>query len=85
MTSLSKAMIGVAMGASALAFSAMGASADIVCRGSVCWHTHEAYQFPGEARVIVHPDDWRAGPHERFTFREHEGRGYWSGNRWREW
>jgi len=33
--------------------------------------------------VIIHEDDWRAGP--GITFREHEGRGYWSGDRWTEW
>ena len=30
----------------ALAFSAMNASAAIVCTGPVCWHTHEMYEYP---------------------------------------
>ena len=84
MTSLSKAVLGMAMGAGVLAFSATGASAAIACAGPVCWHTHEAYEYPPDARVIVHPDDWRWGRREHFTFREHEGRGFWRGGRWRD-
>ena len=85
MTLLRKAISGAVLGAGALAFSALSASAAIVCSGDVCWHTHETYQYPPEARVIVHPDDWQWGPSEHFTFREHEGRGYWNDDRWREW
>jgi hypothetical protein len=83
MTSLSKAIIGTAMGAGILALSTLGASAAIVCSGNVCWHTTESYDYPSTARVIVHEDGWNAGP--GITFREHEGRGYWSGDRWTEW
>jgi hypothetical protein len=35
--------------------------------------------------MIIHDDDWRWGPSERFTFREHEGRGYWKGDSWVAW
>jgi len=84
MTSLSKALLGAATGAGILVFFAIGASAAIVCSGNVCWHTHGTYEYPPEAGVIVHPDEWRAGPGERFTWREHEGRGYWRGDRWIE-
>ena len=68
-----------------VAASTYAASAAIVCQGRVCWHTHEAYDFPREAGVVVHEDNWRWGPHERYTFREHEGRGYWRGGRWMAW
>jgi hypothetical protein len=85
MTTLSKAMIGAALGASVLAFSGAGASADVVCRDRVCWHTHEGYDFPHDSHVVVHSDDWRWGPKEHFVFKEHEGRGYWRGNHWVEW
>jgi hypothetical protein len=85
MTALRKTILGAAMGAGMLAFSAVSASAAVVCSGAVCWHTHEAYEYPPTAGVIVHPDDWRWGPGERFTWREHEGRGYWRGDRWMEW
>jgi hypothetical protein len=77
-----KILIGAALGVSVLALSAMSASAAAVCNGNVCWHTHETYTYPPSARIIVHPDDWRAGP--GITFREHEGRGYWDGDRWLE-
>ena len=85
MTLLSKTLLAAAMGASMLAFSASGASAAIVCTGHTCWHAAQAYEYPGEAHVIVHPDGWRWGPREHFSWREHEGRGYWSGDHWRAW
>jgi hypothetical protein len=61
------------------------ASAAIVCSGNVCWHTHERYTYPPESKVIIHDDNWRWGPGEKYTFREHEGRGYWKGDTWTEW
>jgi hypothetical protein len=85
MTSVRKILLGTAMGAGLLACSAMSASAAVVCTGNVCWHTHEAYEYPPGAAVIVHPDDWRWGPSETYTWREHEGRGYWRGDRWMGW
>lgn len=83
MKSLSKTLLGATVGAGVLAFSAVGASAAIACTGDVCWHTHEAYSYPPDARVTVHEDSWKAGP--RVTFREHTGRGYWAGETWKEW
>jgi hypothetical protein len=85
MTSLSKILLGAVTGAGLLTFSAVTASAAIVCSGNVYWHTHERYVYPPDAAVVVHPDDWRWGPSEHFTFREHEGRGYWRGDRWMDW
>jgi hypothetical protein len=82
---IGKALATAAAGAAFLAVSAVGASAAIVCSGDVCWHTHEAYSYPPEARVIVHDDNWRWGPREKFVFREHEGRGYWRGDNWTAW
>jgi len=40
------------------------------------------YNYPRCARVVVHGANWRWGPREHYTFREHEGRGYWRGGRW---
>lgn len=80
---LSKTLLSVAIGAAALSLSALSASAAVVCSGNVCWHTHERYEYPPHARVVIHDDGWKAGP--RITFREHEGRGYWSGDRWTQW
>ena len=71
--------------AAVVATSTFSASAAIVCQGNVCWHTHEAYDFPHEAGVVVHEDNWHWGPHEKFAFREHEGRGYWRGGKWVGW
>jgi hypothetical protein len=85
MTSLSKMLFGAAAGASLLALSTLAASAAVVCTGNICWHTTERYEYPADARVIVHPDDWRWGPSERYEWREHQGRGYWRDDRWMEW
>lgn len=83
MTSVRRSVLGAALGAGVLAVSMASASAAIVCSGSVCWHAHERYEYPSSARVVIHEDDWRPGA--GITFREHEGRGYWSGDRWTEW
>ncbi len=47
------------VGAALLAFATTSASAAIVCSRDVCWHTHEAYNYPPDARVTVHDDNWR--------------------------
>ncbi len=85
MQTLGKVAFGTMMGVGALAFSLSAAPAAIVCSGDACWHAHSVYEYPPEAHVIVHPDDWRWGPSEHFVWREHEGRGYWHGDRWDEW
>jgi hypothetical protein len=85
MKQVSKILVGVAIGASVLTASMVGASAAIVCQGSVCWHTHDAYDYPPEAKIVVHEDNWHWGPWEKFVFREHEGRGYWHGSHWTVW
>jgi hypothetical protein len=56
-----KFLLGATAAAGLLAASAVSASAAIVCAGPVCWHTHETYDYPPDARVVVHPDDWRWG------------------------
>ena len=78
-----KAIVGLALGVGMLTASTMSASAAIACSGNVCWHTHETYT--PESKVIVHEDNWKAGPTEKFAFREHEGRGYWHGDKWETW
>lgn len=83
MPSLSKVLAGAIVGTGVLAFSAVSASAAIVCNGNVCWHTHSTYEYPPTAHVIIHPDGWHAGP--TIVFHEHEGRGYWNGDRWTTW
>jgi hypothetical protein len=78
MKSLATILVSAALGADMLAFSSLSASAAIVCTGNVCWHTHERYEYPPDE------DNWRWGPDERFAFRAHGGRGYWSGDVWTE-
>ena len=82
MSSITKLLLGATAGAAILASSAITASAAIVCNGNTCWHVHERYSYPPSAGVVIHEDDWRAGP--GITFREHEGRGYWKGDSWVE-
>jgi hypothetical protein len=72
------------VGAGAVMLPAASVSAAVVCKGNVCWHTKEEYRYPPEARVVIHPDDWRWGRREHYRWREHEGAGYWRGNRWIE-
>jgi hypothetical protein len=62
----------------------VSAPAAIVCNNSVCWHTPQRYEYPPDARVTVHPDNWHWGAREHYNWREHEGRGYWRGDRWIE-
>ena len=81
--SLTKTLVGAALGVGVLGLSTLGASAAVVCTGNVCWHAHEKYEYPPSAHVTIHEDTWKPGP--SITFREHEGRGYWSGDRWTEW
>ena len=68
-------LVGAAMAGIFLA-SAPNASAAVACVGPVCWHSHERYEYPPDANVTVHPDDWRWGKDEHYSWREHEGRGY---------
>ncbi len=77
---MARTLILGALSATVLAGSAVTASAAIVCNGDVRWHTHERYTYPKGSGVIIHDDDWHAGP--GITFREHEGRGYWHGDSW---
>jgi hypothetical protein len=70
------AVSGVAIGASA-------ASAAVVCNAEgVCWHTRRAYAYRPEFGIVVHPNNWRWGPRDRYRWREHAGRGYWRNGVW---
>ena len=59
---LNKIFLGTAAAAGLLAISAVNARAAIACVGPVCWHTHEAYDYPTDARVVIHPDDCAGAP-----------------------
>jgi len=76
----------VLLGTSSVALTATTAAADIVCNSEGdCWHTTEHFTYPPQATIIVHPDDWKWSGNEKFAFREHEGRGYWHGDKWTTW
>lgn len=79
----SKVLVAAALGASVIGLSTLNASADVACAGPVCWHVQERYEYPPTAGVTIHEETWKPGP--GVTFREHRGRGYWSGDRWTEW
>jgi hypothetical protein len=83
--SISKILAVSAVAFGALGFSAVRASAAIVCSEDVCWHTQESYDYPDGANVTVHDDSWHWGPEAHFAWREHDGRGYWHGDQWDTW
>ena len=83
--SFSKTLLSTALGASALAITAVSASAGIACVGPVCWHTTERYEYPADSRVVVHEDSWKPAADAKITWREHTGRGYWRDDKWVEW
>jgi hypothetical protein len=71
------------IGLSALTVSATSASAAVVCNGEgACWHVRGHPNYRREWGVVVHPDNWRWGPHDHFAWREHAGRGYWRNGVW---
>jgi hypothetical protein len=68
-----------------LAFSATSASAAIVCNEEGdCWHVKEKYEYKPEFGVHVYGDDWKwaDADHDKYRWREHEGRGYWNKGVW---
>jgi hypothetical protein len=73
------------VGASALLLAATTASARIVCNSDGdCWHTHADYNYEPAFDLTIHPDDWKWKEGEHHAWREHEGKGYWKGDSWRE-
>lgn len=79
--------IAIAAAAAVLGLSALAtsASAAIVCnREGDCWHVKNRYAYRGEWGLVVHPNNWRWGRHEKFRWREpvREERGYWRGGVW---
>jgi hypothetical protein len=85
MTVFTKVTLAALIGASAIALTATNASARIVCNTEGdCWHVHSEFNYPPEAGLVVHPDNWRWRQGEHFAWREHEGHGYWHGGSWKE-
>lgn len=75
--------VAAALGAATIALTAGSASAWIICnREGYCWHAPHRYGYRDEWGIVIHPDNWRWGPHEHFVWREHRGRGYWRNGVW---
>ena len=73
------------IGAAALAATATTASAEIVCNhDGDCWHAREHYDYQPTFGLTIHGDDWRwkDADHDRYRWREHDGRGYWRSGVW---
>jgi hypothetical protein len=72
-----------ALAAGGLTLGATTATAEIVCNSdNVCWHVRTHYEYHPEWGIVVHPDDWAWGPADHYSWREHEGRGYWRSGVW---
>ena len=84
MRTFTKAIIAAAVAAGAASLGAT-ASADIVCStaDNVCWHVHRHhYEYKPDFGVVVHPDSWTWSTDDHYTWKEHEGRGYWRDGVW---
>ena len=80
---LTKSVLLALAGAGVLGLTTINASARIVCNSDGdCWHVQTDYAYPPTLGLTIHPDDWKWKVGERHAWREHEGRGYWKGDRW---
>jgi len=85
MMRLGKILVATAVTFMAMAATASGASAYIICNGEGdCWHSERRESPPGQS-FEYHSDDWyfhqEWGAHRRFRpYRE--GRGYWHNGVW---
>ncbi len=71
----------LALGAAVVSTTA--ASAAVVCNADgACWHVRHPYNYAPGYGVVVHPNNWRWGPGDHYTWREHAGRGYWRNGVW---
>ena len=72
-----------ALALGSVSLSAASASAAVVCNGeNQCWHVKQNYDYKPEFGVTVHPDNWRWGSDEHYSWHEHDGRGYWRNGAW---
>lgn len=73
----------VLFGLGLVSLGATSASARIACNEEGdCWHTTTVYEYPSEAHIVVHEDNWKWGDKDHFAWREHEGRGFWRNHAW---
>jgi hypothetical protein len=85
MTVINKLTLAAAFGIAALALLVSSASARIVCNeDGDCWHNNATYEYRPDFGVTIHPDDWKWKDGEHHAWREHDGRGYWRRNEWKD-
>lgn len=85
MKTLRNLSVAALLGIGAMALASNSASARIVCNeDGDCWHVRQHYEYRPGFKLVIHPDNWRWGDHDRYRWREHEGRGYWQGGSWVE-
>jgi hypothetical protein len=83
MKKLVKLAAAAVISASALTVMTASASAAIVCNAEgECWHVRSNYAYRPEFGLVVHPNGWRWGAADHYTWREHTGRGYWHNGAW---
>jgi len=84
MRTFSKAIFAAAI---ALAFAGNAASAAVVCNEEGdCWHVKDKPEYKPEFGVRVYGDDWKwtDKDHDKYRWKEHDGRGYWKKGVWIE-
>lgn len=80
---LTKSLIAAVALAGSMTLIGSSASAAVVCNAAgECWHTHRSYHYDPAWGVTVHPNHWRWGATDHYTWREHAGRGYWRDGVW---
>jgi hypothetical protein len=73
----------ILIGASALALSAVSASAAIVCNDDGdCWHVSGRPDYPSDLKLHIYGDDWKWSKDDHYRWREHKGHGYWRQGVW---
>ena len=62
------------------------ASARVVCNADGdCWHSQTTEVYPPALGLTIHEsNDWKWAEGEKHHWREHEGKGYWKGDKWRD-
>jgi hypothetical protein len=74
---------GAPKGTAPVTIEGYGPSSAIVCNAAgECRHSVKRYHYPQGVQVEVHPYDWSWNEGQKYTWKEHEGRGYWHDGQW---
>lgn len=83
MKTFAKLAVAAAISTAAVVAMTADASAAVACNAEgECWHVNRSYAYRPEFGVVVHPNGWRWGATDHYTWREHTGRGYWHNGVW---